>query len=76
MERTTVDGCLLVDGSSDLGGTSFSLEEFDIGTKTERSFASSKTVFLQMSRKPKDKKLGNVENKQYDPGGKVGEPPL
>ena len=40
MERTTVDGCLLVDGSSDLGETTFSLEELVIWTQTESSFAS------------------------------------
>ena len=44
MERTTVDGCLLVDGSSDLGETTYSLEEFIIGrqpdSQTSTSFAS------------------------------------
>ena len=76
MERTTVDGCLLVDGSSDLGETTFSLKEFVIGAQTDSSIASSKIIFLQMSSKTKDKELANEENKQFDPGGKVREPPL
>ena len=49
MERTTVDGCQLVDGNSDLGENTFSLEELVIGTQTDRqtsaSFASSKKRF-------------------------------
>ena len=77
MEQTTVDDCSLVDGSSDLGKTTFSLEKFVVGMKidsqTSTSFASSKT---QMSCKPKDKELANRQNKQLDPGGKEGEPPL
>ena len=47
MERTSVDGCSLVDGSSDLGGKAFSLEGLatgmQTGSKTLTSFASSKT---------------------------------
>ena len=35
MKRTTVDDCLLVDGSSDMGGNAFSLEELVIGTQTD-----------------------------------------
>ena len=63
MERTTVDGCLLVDGSLPLGETTFFLKELVIGTQPDSqnstSFASSKTVFLQMSSKLEDtKKLG------------------
>ena len=42
----TVNGCLLVDGSSDSEETTFSLEDFAIGTQTDSqtstSFASSK----------------------------------
>ena len=63
MELTTVDGCVLVDGSSDLGENTFSLEELVIGTQPDSqnsaSFASSKNVFLQMTRKPKDNELAN-----------------
>ena len=58
MERTTVDRCLLVDGSSDLGETTFSLEKLVIGTQPDSqnstSFALSKTVFLQMSSNIED----------------------
>ena len=72
---------LLVDRSSDLGETTFSLEELVIGTQTDSqtstSFASSKTVFLQMSCKPGDNELVNKGNKQFSPGcGKGGEPLL
>ena len=80
MERTTVDDCSLVDGSSDFGETTFSLEEFVIETQTDSqtlaSFASSKVICQKMTRKPKDKKLANKENKQFDPGEKVGKPSL
>ena len=76
MERTTVDGCLLVDGSSDVGETTFSLEDFVIGTqpdsRTSTSLASSKSICPHMSRKHEDKELTNEENKQFDPGGKGG----
>ena len=76
MDRTTVDGCLLVDGTSDLGVNIFSLEELVIGTQTDSqtstSFAPSKTVFLHMSWKPEDNELAKEKNKQFDPGGKGG----
>ena len=43
IQRTTVDDCLLIDGSSDLGETTFSLEDFVIGaqptSRTSTSFA-------------------------------------
>ena len=57
-----------------MGQTTFSFEEFAIGTQpnsqTLASFASSKTVFLQMSCKLEDtKELVNEEHKQFDPGG-------
>ena len=52
MEQTTVNSCSLVDGSSDLGETTFSLEELVIGTQTDSqtstSFASSETVCQKM----------------------------
>ena len=80
MKRTTVDGYLLVNKSSDSGETTFSLEEPVVGTypdiQNSTLFVSSKIVFLQMTRKPKDKRLANEENKQLDPGGKGGESPL
>ena len=74
MERTIVNGCLLVGVSSNLGGNIFSLEELVIGTQTDSQTptlsASSKTVFLQISCKPKDNELASKENKQFDPSGK------
>ena len=80
MERTTVNGRLLVDGSSDLRKTTFFLEDFVNGTqpdsRTSTSFASSKIVCPQMSRKPEDKELANDENKQFDLGGRGGGAPL
>ena len=80
MKRTTVDSCSFVDGSSDLGGNTFSLEDLVIGTQTDdqtlTSLVSSKKLFLQMSCKPEDNELANEENKQFDPGGKGGGPPL
>ena len=54
MERTTVDGCSLVDWSLDLGKTTFSLEKLVIGTRTDSqtstSFASSKLVSTDESQ--------------------------
>ena len=80
MEQTTVDGCLFVDGSSDLGENTFFLEDFVIQMEPDRqtstSFASSKTACPQTSRKYDDTELGNDENKQFDSGGKGGEPSL
>ena len=35
MKRITVDGCSLIDGSSDLGETTISLEKLVIGTQTD-----------------------------------------
>ena len=74
--QTTVDGCLLAGVSSNLGGNVFPLEELGIGMQTDSqtptSFASSKTVFLQMSRKPGDSEPASEENKQLDPGGEEG----
>ena len=67
--RTTAVGCLPVGVSSNFGENTFPLAEI-----TTPSTAST-TVFLQASRKPKDKKTASEENKQFDPGGKGGEPP-
>ena len=72
MERTPVDDFLLVDRTSDLGGTAFSPEELVIGAQPDgqisTSFPTPKTVFLQMSCKAEDtKELANEENKRFDP---------
>ena len=78
--RTTVDGCLLAGVSLDLGGNVFPLEELGIGIQTDsrtpKYFASSKTAFLQMSRKPGNNEPTGGKNKKFDPGRKEGEPPL
>ena len=76
MGRTTVNGCLLPSVSSNFGGNVFPLEELGIGmqtvSQTPTYFASSKTVFLQVSRKPGDSEPASEENKQFDLGGKEG----
>ena len=54
MRRTTVDGCLLIGVSSNLGGSMFYLEEL---------------VCKKMSCKPEDNEPASEENKQFDPGG-------
>ena len=73
MQRTTVDDCSLVDGSSDLGENVSSLEEvvisMQLDSQTLISFASSKILCPHMSRKPEDKKLAKKENKPLDPEG-------
>ena len=80
MGRTAADGYLLAGASSSLRGNTFSLAEIVVGTRadseTATSSTSSKTVFLQMSHKSKDSELASKENKQFDPGGKGGLPPL
>ena len=76
MERTTVDGCSLVDENSNFGENIFFLEELAIGTQTDNQTASSKAVCQKISCKPEDKELISDENKQFDPGGKGGEPTL
>ena len=77
MGRTTVDGYLLAGVSSNFGGNTLSLADFGIGmqtdTQTPTYFASSKTVFLQMSLKPGNSEPASEENKQFNPGGKGGE---
>ena len=64
---------------SNFGGNTFSLAEIDVGRRADSEITTpstaSNTVFLQTSRKPKDKKTVSEENKQFDPGGKGGEPP-
>ena len=77
--RITAEGCLLVSVGSNLGGNTFSPTERIIGTRagsvTTTPIVSSKTASMQTRRKPKDKKTGSEENKQFDPGEKGGEPP-
>ena len=69
MGRTTVDGCLVIGVSSNLGGNNVSLEELGIRVQTDSqtptTFASSKIVYKKMSRKPKDKESAKKENKQF-----------
>ena len=78
--RTTVDGCLLAGVRSNLGETIFPLAGIVFGMQTDSetatTFASSKTAFLQKSRKPGSSEPASKENKQFDPGGKGGKPPL
>ena len=80
MGRTTVDGCLLAGVGSNLGKNTFSLTYFGIGmqtgSQTPTYFAASKKLSLQMSRKPEDNEPASKENRQIDPRGNGGEPPL
>ena len=81
MQRTTVNDCSLVGGSSNLGETTFSFEELVIGgqsdNQTSTSFALSRNVFLQIRCNSENtKELANEENKQFDPGGLGGQPLL
>ena len=77
--RTSADGCLLIAVGSNLGGNTFPPTECVTGTRTgsvtTTSIVASKTAFLQTRRKPRDKRISSEENKQFDPGGKGGEPP-
>ena len=77
--RTTASGCLPVDVGSNFGGYNFLLAEIAVGRRVDSEVTTPSTalttVFLQASRKPKDKKTASKENKQFDPGGKGGEPP-
>ena len=78
--RTTAAGCLTAGVGSNFGINTSSPTERVIGTRdgsvtTTPPIDSSKTAFLQTRRKPKDPKTGSEESKQFDPGGKVGEPP-
>ena len=41
-------------------------------SQTPTYFASSKAVFLQVSRKPGDSEPASKKNKQFDSGGKEG----
>ena len=78
--RTTAAvGCLPLGVSSSFGGSTFSLAEIAVATGTDREITPPYTVpnfvFVHPSRKPEDMKTANEENKQFDPGGKGGEPP-
>ena len=60
------------------GGYNYSPTERVIGTQTgsvtTTPVASSKTASPQTKHKPKDRKTFSEENKQFDPGGRGGEP--
>ena len=76
--QTTAAGCLTGSVSSDLGGNTSLPTKRVIGTRAGSVTTtpdSSKPASQQTRRKPKDKETGNEENKQFDPGGKGGEPP-
>ena len=76
--RTTADGYLLVGMGSNQGGdTSSPTERVDTRADSKITTAptASNTTLLQARRKPNDKKTLSKENKQFDPGGKRGEPP-
>ena len=71
MGRIPGDGCLLVGVSPNLEGNTFSLTELVIGTRTDSQTstpsASSKTVFLQMSRKPGNSEPASEETSSLTP---------
>ena len=75
-QTSTVDGCLLVGVSSNLGESIFSMEELVIDTQidsqTSTPSASSKIVCEKMSCKPGDNESASKKNKQFDPRGKGG----
>ena len=75
-QTSTVDGCLFVGVSSNLGEKHFSLEEFVIGTQTDSQIDLSKIVCQKISPKVENNEPDNEENKQFDPCGKGGEPSL
>ena len=81
IERTsTVDGCLLVGVSLNLGKNIFSLTKLVTGTQTDSQtstlYAPSKIVCKKMSSKLEDNEPANEKIKQFDPGGKGWEPPF
>ena len=77
--QTTVAGCLPVGVSSNFWGNTFPLAEIAVRRRADSEITTpptaSTTVPLQTSRKPKDKKTTNEENKQFDSSGKGEEPP-
>ena len=70
--RTIADGYLLVGMESNQGGDISSPTE-RVDTRSVRTTAN--ITFLQQDHKPKEKKKGSEENKQFDPGGEGGEQP-
>ena len=77
-ERTTAAGYLPAGVGSNLGGDTSSPTEcvgMRVASEITTAPAASNTVFLKPRRKPNDKKTSSEENKQFDPGGKGGEPP-
>ena len=73
MEQTsTVDDCLLVGVSLNLGNNIFSLEELVIGTQTDSQIDSSKVVCQKMSRKSEDKKSAKEKTSSLIPVEKGG----
>ena len=76
--RTTAAGYVTAGVVSNLGGdTSSPTERVDTRAESKITTAPTapSTTFLQAKRKPNDKKTLSEENKQFDPGGKGGEPP-
>ena len=74
--RTTSAGYLPVSVGSNFGGNTFPLAEFAVGRRADSEITTpptaSTTVFLQVSRKPKDKKIANEESSYSTPVGKEG----
>ena len=84
--QTIAAGCLTAGVGSNLRGDTSSPTECVgtraecVGTRADNEIttapAASNTIFLQASRKSKDEKTDSEENKQFDPGGKRGDPLL
>ena len=75
--RTIADGYLLVGMGSNQGGD-ISPPKERVRTRAGSATTpanSSNTIFRQQGYKPKDKKKGSRDNKQFDPGGKGEKPP-
>ena len=75
--RTTAAGYLTAGMGSNLGGdTSSPTERVDTRAQSKITTAPTapNTTFLQARRKPNDTKTLSEESKQFDPGGKGGEP--
>ena len=80
MGRTAADGYFFAGARSSSRGNTFSLPEIVVGTRADSETAtpstSSKTVFLQMSRKSEVSEPASEESKQFNPEGKGGGPSL
>ena len=76
--RTTAAGYLTAGAGSNSGGDNSSPTE-RVDTRADSRITTAptapNTTLLQARRKPNDKKTLSEENKQFDPGGKGGEPP-